>query len=923
MLKGDWFASVVRFAVRKPAVVLGIVGVLVFGGALLAATQLSPSSSTDSLVGEGSDAYAATERFKQEFGDEAVVILAQGELQKLVLTKNLEQFVTLEGCIGGNPPKEGGKEALAKLPAPCKELAELKPARAVYGPGTFVNTAISGAQDFLAGKTSQIKAAGDAARKASKDRGDSPAKQEELGRAAENLAQQEVQAELLRLYLRYNIANPASLEFIAALIFDGSKGAGEPKQRFAYLFPSKDAAMITVRLRPDLTDEERSRAIELIKQATGDKRFALDEGKWTVSGVPVVVEGLANSVENSIFVLLGVALLVMALALALVFRTRMRLLPLALALGSASIVYGGLALLGGKLTMASIAVLPVLIGLAVDYSIQFQARFDEQRRLGRDPVLAATAAARAGGPTIATASLATAAGMSMLLLSPVPMVRDFGVMLVFGVLVAFAVAITAGFALLSLGASRWSAESRVQSAGSGSRTLHSALRTPVDRLRSSRLLRWLNRRARLAFEYSLRKPKRVLGIATAIALVGIVASFFHEVTSDVRELVPQDLPALKDANTLQAATGISGELDITVEAPDLTDPAVLAWMTRFQEKVLKDHGYVPGTTTCRQKENPPELCPALSLPDLFRSGVPNQQGVRDLLAAVPDYFSQAVVSRDPKTRTPRVANLAFGIRLMPLDRQQEVVDDIRAAIDDPALKKPKGVEAEVAGLPVLAAEANAKLASPWWRLGTLVGSLLLVFLVLWLLARRRVRTAIVPLIPVALATGWSGAVLFALQIPLNPMSVTLSALVVAIATEFSVLLSARYTEERARGVGPVVALERTYASTGAAVIASGVTAIAGFAVLIASDISMLRQFGISTVVDLTVALVGVLLVLPAALIFVEDHGPLKLSDLDPRPLLRAAAGGVKRAPRAVASGARRVRRGRKVPARFSLRRRRA
>ena len=96
-----------------------------------------------------------------------------------------------------------------------------------------------------------------------------------------------------------------------------------------------------------------------------------------------------------------------------------------------------------------------------------------------------------------------------------------------------------------------------------------------------------------------------------------------------------------------------------------------------------------------------------------------------------------------------------------------------------------------------------------------------------------------------------------------------------------------------------MALERTYASTGAAVIASGVTAIAGFAVLIASDISMLRQFGISTVVDLTVALVGVLLVLPAALIFAEEHGPLRLSDLDPRPALRSrsrVACSVPRAP---------------------------
>ena len=49
-------------------------------------------------------------------------------------------------------------------------------------------------------------------------------------------------------------------------------------------------------------------------------------------------------------------------------------------------------------------------------------------------------------------------------------------------------------------------------------------------------------------------------------------------------------------------------------------------------------------------------------------------------------------------------------------------------------------------------------------------------------------------------------------------------------------------------------------------LASGVTAIAGFAVLIASDIAMLRDFGLVTVIDLAVSLLGVLAVLPAVLV---------------------------------------------------------
>ena len=229
---------------------------------------------------------------------------------------------------------------------------------------------------------------------------------------------------------------------------------------------------------------------------------------------------------------------------------------------------------------------------------------------------------------------------------------------------------------------------------------------------------------------------------------------------------------------------------------------------------------------------------------------------------MPPYFSQAVITEDRRT-----ANLAFGIRLMPLDEQHEVIERVRAALDPPP-----GVTARVAGLPVLAAEANDALASPLRRLAMLLAGLLAVFAVL-AIARGGLRRAWVPIVPIALATGWSALILFALRIPLNPMSATLGALVLALSTEFAVLLDARVQQERARGLALPEALARAYRSTGAAVLASGATAIAGFAVLALSDVRMLREFGIVTVVDLSVSLLGVLAVLPAVLVLVERRRP--------------------------------------------------
>jgi uncharacterized protein len=168
---------------------------------------------------------------------------------------------------------------------------------------------------------------------------------------------------------------------------------------------------------------------------------------------------------------------------------------------------------------------------------------------------------------------------------------------------------------------------------------------------------------------------------------------------------------------------------------------------------------------------------------------------------------------------------------------------------------------------VIAAEANADLdRSRYWLPLAGIAMVAVALLALY----RSPRRALVPLVPVVLATGWSALLIAAMGVSLNPMSATLGALVIAIATEFSVLLSARYERERKAGRSVGEALRLTYERTGAAVLASGVTATAGFAALAATDIRMLRDFGLVTVADLVVALLGVLLVLPAALVWAEE-----------------------------------------------------
>jgi hypothetical protein len=367
------------------------------------------------------------------------------------------------------------------------------------------------------------------------------------------------------------------------------------------------------------------------------------------------------------------------------------------------------------------------------------------------------------------------------------------------------------------------------------------------------------------------RPGRVLALAAVLAVIGWVADTQTTVQSDVTKLVPTSMPALHNLDTLEKVTGVSGEIDVTVRGRNVATPATVNWMISYERQLLTHFGYLEekgcGAAT---------LCPALSLPDLFSSAAQSgastktsltQGQISTFLAAVPSYFSQAVITPDH-----REATLAFGIRLMPLSRQEQVIDYMRSHLHPPA-----GTTAALAGLPVLAAEANASLSSTSHRFLTLIAGLLAVALVLLAVLRRRDR-ALVPLAPIVMATGWSALILYLIGIPLNPMSATLGTLVIAISTEFSVLLSERYRQERAAGYDLPGALARTYRSTGAAVLASGVTAIAGFGVLVFSDITMLHDFGFVTLIDLSVSLLGVLLVLPAVLALSERRALARQRD---------------------------------------------
>jgi len=878
--------GLISAAARRPVLTLTIVFTLAIGGALLA-LGMPTDAGTDMFVSGSTASARATADDHQHFGGDAVVIMIREPLTDLVETKDLAIASQLEACLGGETlVASNSLGAFTTAPAtqrpyggsgsPCARLRRSNAVEVVYGPGTFLNRAVVAVNQEESQLLGSVRRAVQSYERAAYELALARHLSRKQALVAANAAGQLELARqeqiLEQLAFQSGLTGPVRIDdvgFIRQVVFDATRGVNQPKARFSYLFPTSGAALIQVRLKPNLSSAQQASAISLIRSAVRMPRFRLGYGgTYVVSGVPVVVSDLASTLTGSVVMLLVAALIVMALTLLIVFRSRLRLLPLVIALAACGITFGLIALFGGKLTMASIAVLPILIGLAVDYAIQFQSRVEEAggARLPAAPAIARAAAA--GAPTIATAALATATGFLVLQLSPIPMVRGFGALLVVGIAVALGCAFTAGAAAIAL-ADRELDVPRPRLPGLLGASLRGAGEIVADgwaRIAPARPL--LPRvQARLgagasgAVAAAVRNPGRLLAVGALLAVLGWAADTQTSVQSDVTKLVPSNMRALHDLHTLERVTGVSGELDVVVHARSVATPRTIGWMLGYEDRLLTHYGYLE-TKGCAHAT----LCPALSLPDLFCSGSQTTAScgsltsaqISGLLGAVPNYFSQAVITADR-----REATLAFGIRLMPLSRQQRVINYMRSQ-----LHPPPGITAQLAGLPVLAAQANADLSSSGRRLLTLLVGLIAVGLVLLAVFREPER-ALVPVIPIALATGWSALILFLIGIPLNPMSAVMGTLVIAISTEFSVLLSERFRQERREGHELSEALGRTYRSTGSAVLASGITAIAGFGVLVLSNITMLRDFGFVTLIDLTVSLGGVLLVLPAVLALSE------------------------------------------------------
>ena len=196
---------------------------------------------------------------------------------------------------------------------------------------------------------------------------------------------------------------------------------------------------------------------------------------------------------------------------------------------------------------------------------------------------------------------------------------------------------------------------------------------------------------------------------------------------------------------------------------------------------------------------------------------------------------------------------------------------------------PEGVSATPSGLAVVGVGLLENLTGN----RTLLTYLSIAFVGIFLAIRlRSVVRSLLSLVPVLIAVGAANLVAWSLDLKLSPITAVGGPLVVAACTEFTSLILLRYLEERRRGLLPRPAVDVAASRTGRAFIVSGLTAVSGIAVIATSQLPLLRDFGIVVGMNVAVALLSALIVLPPLLVAADQRGWVSRGEI-PDDVLRA------------------------------------
>ncbi|WP_251041052.1 MMPL family transporter [Bacillus sp. ISL-45] len=172
---------------------------------------------------------------------------------------------------------------------------------------------------------------------------------------------------------------PGKQETLEYMIYDDQ---GKRRDIFNEVVIDDHTMIMIVKFNGHVSDDAKSEVSKTVKSYLNENK--IESTATMVSGKPVLDDAIRSSMKESMQKMMMLSILFMVIILFFTFNVSWRLLPLGIILIA---VIGTVGLMGWiqiPITMVSMAVFPILIGLGIDYAIQFQNRYSEEMAEGEN-----------------------------------------------------------------------------------------------------------------------------------------------------------------------------------------------------------------------------------------------------------------------------------------------------------------------------------------------------------------------------------------------------------------------------------------------------------------------------------------------------------------------------------------------------------
>jgi len=549
----------------------------------------------------------------------------------------------------------------------------------------------------------------------------------------------------------------------------------------------------------------------------------------TITGTVAMQKAIQKESMRNLVIIFPIALVLVSIVLFFFHRTLkgiiIAFLPPAFAI---ALTFGVLGIVQPELTVISVAIVALLMGLGVDYSIHLMNRFAEERTI-ENKIERIEKILKFTGRAVLLSTVTTMIGFASLMISSMSPIVTFGFGCAIGIFFCFisAIIIVPCLALIL----KFEKKDHIPS--------------------------W----KKLA-KFTIKNRKRIILIASFFAVMSIIV--IPQVKTDVNylDMAPRDIPEVEAMYKYSENFGTGSNFNallIEMDPNGLLDLKAIDAICAMENEMRNVIAEIfPDVDEKRLEKS------VYSVADEIKeiTGMINRSVILkkleefvDAEKIIFDMIAENGIVDEDYSRTLVMVAVPIGSSMEEIEKIVNGVNSIAARTILPH----NGRVSYLAGQDAVTVSVNNKLTDEQVR--SMIIALMLVLAALILIFSSSTY-GFLTMIPVFFVLMWEPGFLVALDIPLSLVTISIAAIMVGVGIDYGVHITHRFREEISKGATKTDAIKTSIERTGSSLVEAALTTIAGTAAIYFVNVLSLNDFVTVVILMTALSCVGAALILP-------------------------------------------------------------